>query len=305
MFRRIAPCALLGILFFSACKQEPKFKKLASGLKYRIIKDEKKGDTARIGDMMKFHLYIHAGDSSLMNTREMNRNQPIEIPRMPANFPGDWLEGLGLLTAGDSAVFLVPVDTLRKISGPANQLPPWMKDGTDISYKVKVVSITPATPEQRKQIEQMQQAQQAQQNAQSQQPQAQPSNQDSVDDALLKKYFKAKGISPKSTPSGLYYSIEKEGTGPQLTAGQMVSMRYRGTLLNGVEFDKSREAPFTFQLGTGNVIAGWDEGVALLKKGAKAHFYLPSRIAYGPNSPSAEIPANSPMVFDVEVVDAK
>ena len=87
-------------------------------------------------------------------------------------------------------------------------------------------------------------------------------------------------------------------------------MNYTGKLLIGTPFDSNVDpqfghvSPFVFALGTGQVIRGWDEGIALFKKGGKGVLYIPSSLAYGERSPGPQIPANSVLIFDVEVVDA-
>ncbi len=88
-------------------------------------------------------------------------------------------------------------------------------------------------------------------------------------------------------------------------------MNYIGKTLNGNVFDKNVDSafnnirPFSFALGTGKVIKGWDEGIALLNKGSKATFYIPSALAYGPQAPSRAIGANAVLLFDVELTDIK
>ncbi|HZW39690.1 MAG TPA: FKBP-type peptidyl-prolyl cis-trans isomerase [Ignavibacteriaceae bacterium] len=108
----------------------------------------------------------------------------------------------------------------------------------------------------------------------------------------------------KTTPSGLKYVILKEGTGENPKTNDIVSVHYSGFLTNGKKFDSSveRNDPIKFPLGTGRVIKGWDEGIALLKKGAKAQFVIPPSIAYGERDMGV-IPPNSTLIFDVELVD--
>ncbi|RYG53682.1 MAG: hypothetical protein EOO01_03715 [Chitinophagaceae bacterium] len=132
------------------------------------------------------------------------------------------------------------------------------------------------------------------------------------DDVLIQQYLKDKGImNAKKTASGLYYVISKEGTGPNPTPGKKVTVNYTGINLQGEKFDSNVDTafhhvePFTFDLGTHQVITGWDEGVALLNKGAKGTLYIPSGMAYGPNARAAAIPANAILVFDIELVDFK
>lgn len=110
----------------------------------------------------------------------------------------------------------------------------------------------------------------------------------------------------KTTKSGLKYQILQEGTGDQIAKGKQVTVHYSGYLLDGTKFDSSveRDEPFTFVVGVGQVIPGWDEGVMLLKKGSKARFIIPPTLAYG-NRDLGKIPANSTLIFDVEVLDVK
>jgi peptidylprolyl isomerase len=96
------------------------------------------------------------------------------------------------------------------------------------------------------------------------------------------------------------------GRGAEATAGKRVSVHYTGTLTNGTKFDSSldRGTPFEFTLGAGEVIQGWDKGVAGMKVGGKRHLIIPPSLGYGA-SPVGSIPANSTLVFDVELLGIK
>ena len=107
----------------------------------------------------------------------------------------------------------------------------------------------------------------------------------------------------KTTASGLKYQVLKQGTGtvsPKAT--DSVNVHYHGTLLNGTVFDSSveRGQPISFPLNA--VIPGWTEGLQLMKVGDKFKFEIPPGLAYGPSSPSPKIPANSTLVFEVELL---
>ena len=123
----------------------------------------------------------------------------------------------------------------------------------------------------------------------------------------LAEYIKANNITVEPTASGLYYIETQAGTGEQAKAGDVVSVHYTGTLLDGTKFDSSidRGQPFEFTLGAGRVIKGWDEGIALMKVGGKATLILPSDLAYGNQAVGGVIPANSPLIFDVELLGIK
>jgi len=109
------------------------------------------------------------------------------------------------------------------------------------------------------------------------------------------------------TNSGLRYKILKKGDGNKATKGNTVSVHYEGSLTNGQVFDSSyqRNQPIDFQLGIGQVIPGWDEGISLLKVGDKARFVIPSDLGYGSAGAGDVIPPNATLVFDVELMEVK
>ena len=102
--------------------------------------------------------------------------------------------------------------------------------------------------------------------------------------------------------------IDQEGTGATAQPGQTVVAHYTGTLFDdGKKFDSSvdRGQPFEFPIGQHRVIAGWDEGFALLKVGSKGKLIIPSKLAYGPNGAGGVIPPNADLVFEVEMLGVK
>lgn len=110
-----------------------------------------------------------------------------------------------------------------------------------------------------------------------------------------------------TTPSGLKVEMLKEGTGQKPQTGQTVSVHYVGTLEDGKKFDSSRDRgkPIEFPLGAGQVIKGWDEGIGLLTVGSRAKLTIPPALGYGSRAMGNAIPANSTLIFDVELMDAK
>src|SRR5881396_2897078 len=109
----------------------------------------------------------------------------------------------------------------------------------------------------------------------------------------------------KTTASGLQYKVEKEGTGAQPKATDMVTVNYRGTLIDGTEFDSSykRGQPATFPLN--GVIKGWTEALQLMKQGSKYQLVIPSNLAYGERAMGPDIAPNATLIFEVELLDVK
>jgi FKBP-type peptidyl-prolyl cis-trans isomerase len=289
--------ALITVSLFS-CK--PKFTKLKSGLEYMIIKDEKGDKLAKEGNIVSFNFIMKIKDSVIQDSYKMNGGQPIIDMVQKPTVNGDPIEGFKYLSAGDSAVFRCLVDSLFK-----NQLPPFAKSGDKVTFYVKMISVK------------TQEEYQKEQEVASKEKESASKEQMPIDDKLIQEYLKKNNINAQKTASGLYFVITQPGTGANPSKGQEVSMNYTGTLLDGTKFDSNEDPKFShvetfkFKLGTGQVIKGWDEGIALLNKGAKATLIVPSPLAYGkqempgnPNNPKG-IPANSVLIFNVQMLDAK
>jgi len=120
---------------------------------------------------------------------------------------------------------------------------------------------------------------------------------------FLEENKKKEGV--KTTASGLQYKSIKEGTGAQPKGNDTVTVNYRGTLINGTEFDSSykRGQPATFPLN--GVIKGWTEGLQLMKAGSKYQLFVPPNLAYGDRAVGPDISANSTLIFDVELIGVK
>jgi FKBP-type peptidyl-prolyl cis-trans isomerase len=107
-----------------------------------------------------------------------------------------------------------------------------------------------------------------------------------------------------TTPSGLQHEDTVVGTGPEATAGKTVEVHYTGTLADGTKFDSSKDRgrPFSFKLGAGQVIKGWDEGVAGMKVGGTRKLVIPPNLGYGSRGAGGVIPPNAQLTFVVELL---
>ncbi len=306
---------LAGALMLQSCGKKDEFITNANGLTYKIYSQDKDGkyepkgevavgdsSGAKIGQVVTMHMsYRNAEDSVLFNSRD--QHQPIMIPVMEPTFKGSLEEALTMLAPGDSGVFKINADSLfAKTFG--QPMPPFIKPGSHLTFFIKAEKIQSkeaAIADQQKMMEQ-----------QMKEAAARAEKQIKVDDAKIQEYIKKNNLqNVQKTPSGVYYIVTQPGKGAQAKAGDMVSVHYKGTFLDGKEFDSSYNnpmaggQPFEFPLGQGQVIRGWDEGIAQLKEGSKAILLVPSPLAYGEQARGEQMPANSILRFDVELVDIK
>ncbi len=256
------------------------FKRTKEGIVYKIA-DDKEGDQHPVtGDLITIHYQLRVGDSVLISTYTMNNNNPIQAPLTKGQYENDWVNGIPLLTEGDSAVFYVPTDSVLKIA--QGTLPAYVKPGDTMIAEIRLVSFVDPKMENEKQIK--------------------------IDDEALNKYFAENNLQPQKTATGLYYIIEKEGNGDVIGKEKIVTVNYTGSLLDGTKFDSNTDPefghtdPFTFVTGPkGQVIPGWNQGVQLLKNGGKARLFVPSTLGYGKRG-QGRIPADACLIFDIEVL---
>jgi FKBP-type peptidyl-prolyl cis-trans isomerase len=201
-----------------------------------------------------------------------------------------FLEGIKMMKKGGQARLILPSQLAFGERG-YREIPPY----TTIIYDVKVVDVKSKADYEKAQALEKKKKDEKKEKAKKSEA------------GELQKYLKDNKITTKPTASGLYYIEKVKGTGPQIHAGSKVSVQYTGTLLNGKKFDSSRDhggKPFDVEVGKGNVIKGWDEGLLHMSKGSRATLICPSKIAYGEQE-MGSIPAFSSLVFDIEVVDVK
>jgi FKBP-type peptidyl-prolyl cis-trans isomerase len=204
----------------------------------------------------------------------------------PGEFKGTFENGLRLLAVGDVATIYVPINELMKVAQAP--LPPFLKRGTDLKYTVKILKVQSKAEFEKEMKLQEATSKKKAALAISKEP------------ALIDSYIAKSGKKFNKTTSGLYYSTERPGSGPSPQMGETWVVNYRGTFLNGKEFDKGRAV----EMPLGQMITGFNEALTLMKAGGKATFVIPSSIAYG-DQPRGPIPANSVLVFELEVISKK
>ena len=278
--------AILLIASFAQAQKAVKYSKSkTTGLSY-VMHKSNKGPKLKLDDVVTLNLkYITSKDSLVFDSWKMGK--PIQLKIAKSSFKGDLMDGLTLLTVGDSASFLINADSLfTKIFGAPR--PAFIDSSSFLIFTVKVISTTTDAALKAEELK-------------AEKENAMKENE------VIAKYIADKQITPSKSSSGLMYIISEPGAGEQAQAGKTVKVHYTGRLLDGTKFDSSldRNEPIEFKLGQGMVIKGWDEGIALLKVGGKALLIIPSDLAYGSRGAGGVIPPFSPLTFEVELVSVQ
>jgi FKBP-type peptidyl-prolyl cis-trans isomerase len=259
-----------------------------SGL-YYIETEKGTGPKIDTGVFVKMHFTVGTIDGKqVFSSRD--RGEPIRMEYgKPFDTPG-FEEGVSRMTKGTKATLIVPSAIAFGAQGRGGAIAPY----TTVIYNVEVLDLQTKAQFEKEQADQKKTAELKKANAKN-------------DEATQRAaYLKAKGITVQPTADGLYYVEKVKGTGARAAAGKKVKVHYTGTLLDGTKFDSSRDRnePFEFTLGQGQVIKGWDEGIALMNVGGKAILVIPSTIGYGDRD-MGQIPPYSTLVFDVELLEVK
>ena len=294
---------LLGATTMSSCQKTKVTEK--DGIEYTYIKEG--SEKAPNGHFLLYNLQITNGTDSVIYT---TAGQPMPgylmaNDSMPATNGMD--EIFLNLKKGDSIVFQSTAKTIFGLN-----VPPFLKEDETVKVNLGAFEVMDETAIQAY-FEKMMAAEDSKRAERAVEMLAEEA-------AVIEAYAAEKGLTVQKTENGLYYVIENEGTGEQTTPGTTMYVNYAGYLLDGTLFDTSypeiakannmfnegREyGPLPVNVGMGQVIPGWDEGLMLLKKGSKGKFLIPSPLAYGESGAGGMVGPNSILVFDVEVTDVQ
>lgn len=222
------------------------------------------------GSLVTAHYHGTLLDGKVFDS-SVKRGEPLQF-QLGGVIPG-WQETIPMLKKGGKGKFLIPSALAYGSRGAGNAIPP----NSALVFEIELVDF----------------ADQA----------AVAAKQNTIDQQLIATFIKENKLETKQTESGIHYIMEKEGKGdthPNLDS--KVTVHYHGTLLDGTVFDSSVDRGEPISFGLRQVIPGWQQAIPLLKKGGKAKFIIPSPLAYG-GRPSGKIPANSVLIFDVELFD--
>ena len=230
------------------------------------------------------------------------QKQPMIVRVAPPILPGLKEPGetgvYRMLNLGDSVSFTLDAETIY-VKTWNQELPKGMDPGLEVTYRLGVIEIVDENG-----LDKYRERNLERYEAERIQNQI---RQYGIDTTAIASYLREKSIVAVKTLSGLHYTVEKEGTGPQAKPGDKVAVRYTGKLLNGNEFDSNIAAvdPFVVNLGRGDVISGWEEALQLVRKGGRYTFYIPSLYGYTDQGSGANVPPNAVLVFEMEIKDIK
>ncbi|RYD79128.1 MAG: hypothetical protein EOP53_10070, partial [Sphingobacteriales bacterium] len=288
-----------------ACKES--FKKGEKGLEYKIIADGS-GDKVKMGEFMQLEIGQYYGGGkkdSLMSDSRTSPQGPMIQALDTLSIPSEFATILKQMRKGDSAVIRVLTDSIFKDMPQA--MPPAFKKGHYLITTIKMVDIlkTPAAADSAR-AKAMELAQQRMK--------VQADEQVKKDDKILQDLFAKNKTKVVKGALGTYVEILQPGTGPNVDTSSVVKINYTGKTMEGKTFDSNTDPAFNHvqpllanltsdpSLGM-RVVPGWNDGLTLLNKGAKAKFYIPSSLAYGPQGNGGDIAPNAILIFDIEVLD--
>ncbi|MDD5978529.1 MAG: FKBP-type peptidyl-prolyl cis-trans isomerase [Bacteroidales bacterium] len=270
----------------TGCSNAPKgYQATDNGLYYRLFTNNG-GENPQIGDLLELTMSCSVNDTVVILPLTKNI-----IPMTEPSFWSDFVEGFSMMHKGDSASFIVDIDSSFVNLFGYNTLPPQFSSTDIMRFEVRLDDFYPESEFRFRMIENIKKNYPAETEKAA---------------SELNAYLEKNGVVAQPTSTGLYYVKTQDGTGEKPSKGSTVKAHYTGYLLDGTVFDTSieRGEPIEFVLGVGQVIPGWDEGIALMSKGEKAVLYIPYYLAYGDRDLGV-IPPFSNLVFEVELIDFK
>ena len=301
----------LSAVVFTACGQK-EFVTTETGLEYAKVRTGS-GEKPNDGEFLMMHVtYSDANDNIMFSSADRGGALPLNYIDSVFSNNGSLEEAFKLCEKGDSLILKIPASVIFAESF-RRPVPDTIPGESLITVNLGVENIFTQEEFQAYRTEQSLKARaKAEEDSKAQ---------IGIDAKIIEDYLAENGIEAASTEEGLYYVITTDGNGEMPENGSSVAVHYTGTLLDGTMFDSSVEenakaggvyregrdysAPLEFALGQGRVIKGWDLGIALLSKGAKATLYIPSTLGYGARGSAPVIGPNSVLKFDVELVDFK
>jgi len=293
------------------------YKKTKSGLLYKIISSgNSKNPLVKENDYLKFSVVSKLNDSVVYSSYGKMPAYSKVVSTKEADYSPN--EIFGMLRKGDSVITVAMADTFIK-RGMVNQLPPGAKKGDRLVITFRVIDVFTSdsaiqkdynaemakdAPRQQKEMKEQMALRTKQIKEMRARQEEELRRSGEVDRELknMESYLASKKITAQQTGSGTFVAIREQGTGASVKDGDTVTVKYTGRILATDSVFQS--SIYTFPLGEGSVIQGWDDGLKLFKVGGKGTIYIPGFLAYGA-SDRPPFRAFEALIFDVELTDAR
>ena len=280
--------AVLAIVMLS-CSAD--YKKTKSGLVYKIFSGGSKDSAANFNNVVKYNVLYKINDSVLYDSHgKLPQFWGVSQQDVGTYSP---FELFTMLRKGDSVVTTQLVDTLFK-KGMQQQIP-FAKKGDQIKTYIKILEVFRVDSIARKDYQAEMEKDKPRMEKETKEAEA---KQKEKEEKEMQAYFSTNKITPVRAPQGTYVLIKEKGNGEPAALGKFVTVKYSGKgLVNNQQFDAG---VYVFQVGPGNAIQGWHDGIPLLNKGGKGILFVPGSLAYGQDGPAGPF---ATLVFDVEILN--
>jgi len=268
---------LVALTMLACSSKYPGYDKTKTGLYYKLYKVSKDTVKAKVGDWVSLTMRYVYKDSTLFDSKKV-MGTPVRFQLPPSDFKGDIYEGIHMMSAGDSAGFIVNADSLFTKTFRQPKRPKFIDSNSVIHFYITLLSVDS--------------------------PQAMMKKEEQ--DIL--KFMTDKKVTVAPSPSGVYYIEQLQGKGVKIDSGMWITANFKVSLIDGKQIFSSadRGEPMKFEYGKRFDTRGFAEGIGHMVKGGKATLVVPSKMAFGETgNPKASIPPYTPIVYDVEIIDVQ
>ena len=268
---------LLALTTFACSSQYSGYDKTANGLYYKIMKGSKDTVKPRIGDWVSLEMRWQYKDSVMFDSRKSQAGAPIRFQLPASDFKGDIYDGIKLMSAGDSAIFLVNSDSLFRKTFRQPSRPKFIDTNSVVTFHIKLLTVD------------------------------NPKNLMKKEQDDLAKYLKDKNITTQPQPSGIIFIESLGGKGTKIDTGVWVSIHFKVFLIEGKQLFSSydRGEPIVFEYGKRFDTPGVEEAIGMMKKGGKAMVIVPSKLAFGETGRGGVVPPYATMIYELEIVNVQ
>jgi len=274
---------LISILFIYSCKGTHGYKVHPAGFEYNIVENSNDGKKIKINDVLDLSLkYSTKSDSLIFNSENYFGKFRVKVEDPEKG--GIFQIAISLLNVGDSAQFIISAKDFYE-NTIKTKVPNFINENENLKFELRINKLV-TEDEMRKEHDLFIINMEAQENY------------------LLQEYLKNEGISVKPTKSGLYIVYLKKGRGEKAKSGDIATINYTGSLINGEIIGSSvnKDTPYTFKIGNNEVINAWEEVLLNMRGGDKVKIIVPSNLAYGEFGYKQKIKPFSTLIFEIKLL---